>query len=71
MKVEEIYPEKIVITQEMKVVEDDGRDQWYTRHDAENWTYFVSYDLIGEEYCVDDEKAKQLETLFQEYKELI
>jgi len=70
MKVKEIYPEKIVITYDMVVVE-NGEEQCYTRHNANTWSFFVSYGIYGEDYDVDDEKAKQLEALFQEYKELV
>lgn len=68
MKVEEIYPEKIISSYDMVVVE-NGEERCYTRHGVNSWSFFIS--LYGEDYDVDGEKAKQLEALFQEYKELV
>jgi hypothetical protein len=53
------------------VVVENGEEQCYTRHNANTWSFFVSYDIMGEDFFVDKEKAKQLEALFQEYKELV
>ena len=70
MKVKEIYPEHIVITHDMVVIE-DGKEECYTRHSPDDWSFFISYNIHGEDIFVGEEKAKQLEALFQEYKELV
>lgn len=56
---------KVVITHDVQTLSEHGKVRCYTRHDDGEWTYEVSYDIMGETYSANDELAKQLEELYQ------
>jgi hypothetical protein len=58
--------ENVIVTHDVQILLENGEVKYYTRHDDGDWTYDVSYDIMGETYSADDDLAKELEKLYQE-----